>query len=182
MTVFLDLDGVIANFCDAACCVHNVTSPYMNPKNHGIWDMYSLMGMPAHVVESKFDFKFWLGLEKMDDAKLILAFAKKLGPVYFLSAPVKTRGCRDGKHAWVSKHYPEHELIMCSAKAKRAMAHSRSWLIDDRDSNVEEFRENGGNAVLVPRPWNSLHSQGWNVASMMRALKIQVKMTKRGEL
>jgi hypothetical protein len=30
--------------------------------------------------------------------------------------------------------------------------------VDDRDKNVEMFRDGGGFGVLVPRPWNSAYN------------------------
>ena len=32
-------------------------------------------------------------------------------------------------------------------------------LIDDRDKNVADFLGLGAHAILVPRPWNSLHGR-----------------------
>jgi hypothetical protein len=41
---------------------------------------------------------------------------------------------------------------------KWLMAKPEHILIDDSDENCTLFRENGGQAVIVPRVWNSLHS------------------------
>lgn len=182
MTVFLDLDGVMANFQDAVCAVHGVQTPYLDSANHGSYDMYKLMGMTAKQIEAPLTFKFWSRLEKMDDADLILAFAKSLGTVYFLSAPVDTNGCRDGKHVWVKRNYPQHRLILCDAEAKHAVAHPGAWLIDDRDDNVKRFRRGLGKAVLVPRPWNSLHKHCWDDDTVLKSMRIQVRMTCEGKL
>ena len=40
---------------------------------------------------------------------------------------------------------------------KASVCQSKTLLIDDSDKNVDSFRKCGGHAVLVPRPWNSLH-------------------------
>ena len=41
--------------------------------------------------------------------------------------------------------------------SKHLCANPETLLIDDSDKNVDSFRKCGGQAVLVPRPWNSLH-------------------------
>ena len=44
-----------------------------------------------------------------------------------------------------------------SLRRKHFCARPDALLIDDGDHNVEAFRANGGQTILVPRPWNSLH-------------------------
>jgi len=57
---------------------------------------------------------------------------------------------------------------------KKFCAHPGALLIDDSSSNVQKFKERGGHAITVPRPWNLLHAESSicleYVKSQMRGL------------
>ena len=69
-------------------------------------------------------------------------------------------GSWPGKVEWVHRYFRtfEKRLIITQAP-KSLLAKPDTLLIDDRDKNIEEFIAAGGQAILVPRPWNELH--GW---------------------
>jgi len=77
--------------------------------------------------------------------------------VCLLSAATASPECLAGKLEWIHDRLPTflHKQYLIG-QPKRFCAHPEALLIDDRDSNVSEFRIYGGNALLVPRPWNSL--------------------------
>ena len=69
----------------------------------------------------------------------------------------------EGKLAWISANLPKflqrqtaitHAKYMCAAKGH--------LLVDDADHNVEPFIEAGGEACLVPKPWNKHHCMDWD--------------------
>ena len=78
--------------------------------------------------------------------------------VYFLTSPTLDPDSVAGKLEWIQSYAPRwmHRQYMIGP-AKHLCANAESLLIDDRDKNVEEFISAGGQAILVPRPWNSLH-------------------------
>lgn len=80
-----------------------------------------------------------------------------VGPenVCFLTGPTKDPDCLAGKLEWISRNSPEfmHRQYLIGPR-KQFCAHPEALLIDDSDANVEAFRSWGGNALLVPRPWN----------------------------
>ena len=51
---------------------------------------------------------------------------------------------------------------------KHFCAHSGSLLIDDYDKNINDFRQAGGNAILVPRQWNSMYKEEENLLTYMK--------------
>ncbi len=53
-------------------------------------------------------------------------------------------------------------------------------LIDDSDKNVIEFLRSGGQAILVPRPWNML--RGMNAAQCVRSFLSLLAAQQGGEL
>ena len=59
-----------------------------------------------------------------------------------------------GKIQWIEKHLPEYKRRYLIGPEKHFCSHRNSILIDDSDENVMKFREEGGDAILVPRMWN----------------------------
>jgi hypothetical protein len=61
-----------------------------------------------------------------------------------------------GKLRWIERHMEERWLRRyIFTPVKEAFARPGVVLIDDCDANVTAFRDAGGRAVLVPRPWNA---------------------------
>ena len=60
-----------------------------------------------------------------------------------------------GKIQWMYDNLPDWIQGQYSiTPIKHAYAHHNVMLIDDSPENVNEFCEHGGQAILVPRPWN----------------------------
>ncbi len=90
--------------------------------------------------------------------------------VLIATAPTKSADCLFGKYQWMDEHLPDW------CKRQYSVTPRKHWLsqpgvllIDDSDGNVERWRDpfpdskihiEGGDAILVPRPWNSLHEIG----------------------
>lgn len=78
--------------------------------------------------------------------------------IFFLTSPTLDADCVAGKLEWIQRQTPRwmHRQYMIGP-AKHLCAKHDVLLIDDSDTNVASFRKAGGQAVLLPRPWNSLH-------------------------
>ena len=78
--------------------------------------------------------------------------------IFIATSPTKDPDCLAGKLEWI------HDNLFCwlhrqyiITPRKWLCANPTTLLIDDCDENVKRFREAGGQAILVPRPWNTLH-------------------------
>lgn len=163
MKAFLDIDGVLNQYVSAACKLHDKPNPYeTEPDNWlGRWDFFAAWGgMPAWKFYHPQNLAFWTNIPLADDAQQIVAEVEaKFGRdnVCLLTAPVLVDGCLEGKAAWVRSRFPQHSKRLLIGSCKEFCASPDACLIDDSDDNVNKFRAAGGNAILVPRPWNSLH-------------------------
>lgn len=158
----LDLDGVIADFVTGICGAHNKPNPYLEKEHFGIFDTAGLWTMPWEEFIEPCNKEFWANLPKMPDADEIIAAVTDffgIENVCILSAPTLNGGCVDGKIEWLSKHYPQfvESGRYLFGPRKDFCAGPYRVLIDDRDENITKFRENGGNAILLSRPWNSFY-------------------------
>jgi len=108
----------------------------------------------------------WEQMPKSAQFWLIEASADLVGRenVLIATSPTKSPDCLFGKYQWIEQHCPDWiKRQYAVTPRKHWLAQEGYLLIDDCDSNCEAFVQEGGQAILVPRPWNSLHSQAWNV-------------------
>ena len=91
--------------------------------------------------------KFWVGMDWMPDGKTYWNYIKKYNPI-LLSAPSREESSKLGKRLWVKKNLPGTKLILAYAKDKQKEAAPNHILIDDRKSNIDEWRANGGIGIL----------------------------------
>jgi 5'(3')-deoxyribonucleotidase len=154
--IFFDLDGVLADLVTGALRHHKATLPIMEVQ----YDFCTQLGFSGHTDPAFWDplgFNFWSTLGIYPDGLCLLRAAESLvGPdsIGFLTAPTKSRGCVDGKLAWVEKHFPDYVDRVFTGKSKEMFASPDKILVDDSDLNIEKFSGRGGRGVLVPRPWN----------------------------
>lgn len=132
--IFLDLDGVVADFDSHADAQDKKTADgKMN------WEAL--------------DFEWWITMPAFEGAKIFYDGLKKMAPVTFLTAPVLSEDCFSGKAKWVQNFVPEKgkwilmDLIICPSQDKKNLAASNAILIDDREKNIREWVEAGGIGV-----------------------------------
>ncbi len=175
---FLDQDGVIADFVGGACRVHSKLNPFILAKNLGEFELIKIWGMTEQQFWAPIDalgVAFWEGLEPTQEAAKLVDFVTATfgqDNVAVLTAPSEDPGCIPGKRAWMKKYFPklERKMIFANASNKRFLAGPENWLVDDRDRNVDQFLADGGNGVLVPRPWNSGHG----VVDVVKAVRDEI--------
>lgn len=168
--IIIDMDGVLVDFVKGAYHVAervggNISpwSPEFNPRTTDIPEMY---GVPK---ENWFLFyrelesqppEFWENLPIYPWAyRIVETFSCLYEKVSFASHCVSHNAAM-GKVMWLKKHgFPmaNRGLYLSTSQSKfiYTMLPSRPVLIDDFDSVVMEYRENGGRAFLFPQPWNT---------------------------
>ena len=180
--LFLDMDGVVADFNLAIHQFHGFDNVYKNPRNHGVWDIEKIWGIDRDAFWKADSLEFWQTVPKMEDADEIVNLVSGVFGVEniaILTAPSDGPGCVPGKKQWMAKHFPQFSkrMVFCDAKAKKFMAGVDKWLIDDKDSNVIEFDKNGGFSVLLPRHWNSDYKYS---DSAVKCLAQRINLLKNG--
>ena len=83
----------------------------------------------------------------MPEGKKLWSYVKKYNPK-LLSAPSRNENSKIGKKQWVKQHLPNVELILAEAKDKQKYSGENKILIDDRESNINEWRNAGGVGIL----------------------------------
>lgn len=180
--VILDLDDTCNDFTMTA--LKHVNCKVEGPRDFSVynpkWRFNIIKAVnilhPTNVFTKRyfwdlFDEYFWSSLPKSKEFDVILHIALNIASkegVLILTSPIcgpdiserATEKCLIGKHRWIKSHFPPflHQSFSMSP-AKHFCATPDAVLIDDCDENVEDFQKAGGEAVLMPRPWNKAHSQ-----------------------
>lgn len=156
MTIFCDLDGVLADFTTRAADLfgadkHVACALMLNGST-----LHDALGVPKGKFWGKIGKQgvdFWSGMDWTRDGRAIWGGLQSLGPVEILSSPSPREDCRTGKLAWVSWQIGDVPVTL--RKDKHALAGVGRVLVDDTDKKIDAWRDAGGVGVLVPRPWNS---------------------------
>jgi beta-phosphoglucomutase-like phosphatase (HAD superfamily) len=159
---FLDLDGVITNFLQAAFERHGETRPIEDLWPKGQWGDNETLCKLAGVetIEEfwkKLDHQFWADLPMYPDAEHILDAVAPLRPCILTSPAIGSAG---GKQEWIMKNLPRYfqEGRYLIGPDKKAVSGPGKVLIDDCPENLSKWSAAGGTGILVPRYHNRLHA------------------------
>lgn len=168
--IFLDMDGVIADFVSATLALHGRAEALENWPA-GERDIPAVLGMSRSEFWRVIDEQgadFWAGLAPFPWFEELVALVREFGPMSILTAPSLAPACLDGKVQWLYDHFPKvrgkrfTDFII--GPQKNLLAQRGRVLIDDAQSNVDAFRAAGGGAILFPQPWNANHAIGDRLA------------------
>ena len=162
--ILLDLDGVLVDFVGGMMKALDKPWPFDRPEAMGEWDLMDLWGLEqAAFWEPCNHAAFWAALNWLADGREILRVCERevgQANVYISTSPSLSPNAWKGKALWLQEHMPDYRGRVLMGSCKEILA-SAGVLVDDYDRNVQRFREAGGTAVLVPRPWNA----GWGSAA-----------------
>lgn len=168
--ILLDLDNVLNTFSpfilSSLGCPIGERDYSAYPRVVG----YDLVGAANHLL-GKFKYtktsfwkkvtrEHWATIPRSDECDFLLEESARLvgeKNVYILTATTIDPDCCAGKLEWIQRFLPRwlHRQYMLSP-CKEVPARPDYLLIDDDPNNVNKFRNEGGRAILVPRPWNCL--------------------------
>ena len=137
--IYSDMDGVLTDFDKAFMEVSGGIFPSEYEKSFGkdgFWKLIDVEGA-----------EFWEEMPWMVDGKTYWNYIKEYNPT-LLSSPSRSSTSRLGKRLWVKNNLPDTKLILAQAKDKQNYAQSNRILIDDRPSNIDQWRSQGGIGIL----------------------------------
>ena len=137
--IYSDMDGVITDFDERFMKYSKGIPPSQYESENGkeaFWDLITKEGV-----------KFWVGMDWMPDGRTYWKYIEKYNPI-LLSAPSREESSKLGKRLWVKKNLPGTKLMLAYAKDKQKEAAPNHILIDDRQSNIDEWIANGGIGIL----------------------------------
>jgi hypothetical protein len=132
--IFLDLDGVLADFNTHA-------------------DAQGKRKPDGKINYDALDYKWWVTIPAFPGARAFYDAACKLGVTRFLSGPVKHESSFAGKARWIENLIPEErwiltDLVLADAQNKYLLSGPGRILVDDRPENIADWEKAGGIGIL----------------------------------
>ncbi len=137
--IFSDMDGVLTDFEGRFEKYSNGLPPRDYEKKFGkdkFWELVDGEGVA-----------FWVGMPWMSDGERYWDYIKDYD-TQLLSSPSRSNTSRLGKRLWVRNNMPGVKLTLAQAYLKKNYAAPNHILIDDRKSNIDEWRAEGGIGIL----------------------------------
>jgi hypothetical protein len=154
--LFLDMDGLLTDFQRAMLKSHAEATRKSGLRYENIeWNFWSQLGISKTEFWSVADRKWWEELPWCPEGEALLRNIERIvgrENICLLTSPGV--GSMDGKEAWIHHHIPEYDSQFFMGRQKHRVARHGALLVDDSDENCIGFKNAGGKAVLVPRPWN----------------------------
>ena len=139
--IYCDMDGVLCDFekrFDHFTGMH----PQAYEGKYGSEQFWNL-------IDGKIGVRFWVGIPWMAQGKELWNFIKPYQPD-LLTSPSRNNTSRLGKNLWVRNNLnPKPKVIFAYSKDKQNYANENRILIDDKKSNIKEWRSRGGIAFRV---------------------------------
>ncbi|WP_134499521.1 hypothetical protein [Microvirga pakistanensis] len=132
-TVFLDCDGVLADFDQGAARVFGMAPGEFERR-------YGLKRFWAELAGTK---DFFNTLDLLPDAMELFEAVRHLNPVILTGLP-RGNWAEPQKRRWAERHFPGVEVITTTAALKREHCRPGDALVDDRDKYRPLWEEAGG--------------------------------------
>lgn len=145
--IYSDMDGVITDFDTQFEKSSGGISPDEYEKKNGKEAFWKLIGDKG--------VGFWVGMPWMIDGLEYWNYIEQYNPT-LLSAPSRDESSRLGKRLWVKNNIPGTKLVLAYAQDKQKYAAPNHILIDDRPSNIEQWRSQGGIGILHTSTANTI--------------------------
>jgi 5'(3')-deoxyribonucleotidase len=152
MKIYLDMDGVLADF-DGAMLQHNIINRHdfiHKPKLEWTEEEAKLDVAVETVMKQR---GFWLGIPVMNKATSLVDLSTLLGETFILTARPngeEFEWVADEKRQWIREHFPEFddEHFICCLRSEKKDYAKGNILVDDMKRNCYEWEMAGGYAIL----------------------------------
>lgn len=137
--IFSDMDGVLTDFDASFKKASDGIAPRDYEKKFGkdkFWELIDGKGVG-----------YWVGMPYMPDGETYWNYIKDYN-TELLSSPSRSNTSRLGKRLWVRNNMPGVKLTLAQAYLKKNYAAPNHILIDDKKSNIDEWRAAGGIGIL----------------------------------
>lgn len=138
MQLFLDCDGVLANFDKAATKLFGGMKPAVFENTYGTREFWKRINTTPD---------FFFNLDKMPDADELVNATKHLKPIILTGRPQGKWG-EEQKLRWRDKHFPDLEMIVCLSRDKIKHAKPGDVIVDDWEKHRQTWIDGGGIWVM----------------------------------
>lgn len=152
MKIFLDMDGVVADFVSGAIEAAGLPLTHDRVDRWNFFEPY--MSAEEFWKRIHDTYEFWAGLDPYPWAQELVDLCKQYGEVIFLSDSSHDDDAPSGKVKWLRRHgfLNEDSSNYMLGRHKELLCFRDHVLIDDSPANCSKW----GNNILFPQKWNGL--------------------------
>jgi len=148
--IFLDMDGVLADFDKAAIPLMDGLSPEVFEKTRGSDEFWKRINSNP---------TFFSDLPLMEDAMDLYDVVKKYRPIILTGVPKAVEAHRSQKIDWGLKHFGKSQIVIpCQAKRKSEYLLPGDVLVDDRTVYKHLWERAGGIYIVHKSAAQSLEA------------------------
>jgi 5'(3')-deoxyribonucleotidase len=180
MKLFVDLDGVMVDFCSAACrevgLVHDEKSEEAKE-----YDIPKRANLNPEIFWARIRNKqpcWWYDLAEYRWTKELHKLFLGFDEYHVCSSPGYMANAAAGKVQWINARLGR-PFVLC--RDKWLLAKPGAVLIDDTPAQVDDFITHGGQAILFPQPWNDAWDTKFIDAPQLRVAHIKEQLKKLAE-
>jgi len=130
--LFLDADGVLADF-DRGACELLGAKPNAYIARHGSGAFWKRLASAKD---------FYASLPKMPDADVLFGAVRHLKPTILTGLPLGNWAAPQ-KVRWAAEHFPGVPIVTCMARDKHKHMHPGDVLVDDREKHRAAYEAHG---------------------------------------
>ena len=150
--IFLDVDGVIADFTGAAAVLHGFDVEHWPLGTYNMEDVLRIADSEFWAPINAAGAEFWASLDLLPWARELI---DALPCFTLLTSPSHYPSSAHGKVAWIQRIFGSDFRDYLIGSPKHLLAsYPGAILIDDFAANCDRFSAAGGRAVLFPAQWN----------------------------
>lgn len=144
MTLFVDMDGVLADFDTH----HETVFGFRACKKADNVDWEKVRA----------EVGFYENIPPMPDMLELWAFVSRFEPIVLTGVPKRVAEAPDNKRSWVRKHLGSHvPVICCPSRDKSVYCRPGDVIVDDWDKHCHLWVAKGGHWVLHITAEDSIH-------------------------
>ncbi|CAK0752262.1 putative 5' nucleotidase, deoxy (Pyrimidine), cytosolic type C protein (NT5C) [Azospirillaceae bacterium] len=152
--IYLDMDGVIADFTTAYLKLIKSDLSHDDVKDWNIFKYTNQTESEFWVTLGLAGEDFWTDIPIYPYALNLIKDLKAIDDVTILTSVFEVVPVAAvGKIKWLEK-YVKPMIPICIDSEKHKYAYHDTILIDDKPDNVRKFIDRGGKAFLFEQPWN----------------------------
>lgn len=169
MKIYVDVHGVLVDFVKQ-CEIYFNADIYSDPQYEGDW--YAPQKVIPDLLQKieRAGDGFWSEMPLTPWAHDLIALCAEYGQVVL----VTSGECPSAYHGVCELVEREFDIPLFTGEHKWALAQSDAVLIDDKESNIESFDDNGGHGILFPAPWNK-ETKNINLEWLLNAAVVNAK-------
>jgi len=158
-TIFVDLDGVLADFISAAITAAELPITADQVQHWNFFQEY----LDEEEFSKRIDntMYFWDDLPVYPWAHELVEYLKTKGDIVYCTSPGNHDEAATGKLNWLRRHgfLSKHSKNYVLTHYKWLLAGRDRILVDDSDDQSYRFVNMGGHSVVFPQKWNM--KVGW---------------------